>query len=372
MNEGAWDKFIEQHNETSVASVERVRVAAEELRRVENSLLEKLGLPEEDAKIAADVFVQSDLRGEESHGARLLLHVLARIEAGGDDPKSNVKVLRDRHAMAVWDAQRGIGQVIAVRAMQEAIKKAQQYGIGIVGVKNANSYTSAKYYSLLAAEAGMIGITYANSGVQLVVAEGGRTPIVGTNPLSIAAPAKSKPHFVLDMAVSTAMEKVFQAHERGDTIPLGWAIDSEGSDTTTPSDVLKSRALLPIAGPKGFGLGLAHEILTCVLLGGQLFGGGATGFIPYTKPMNVSQTFQAINIDWFVPLEEFKSHMDEVLGVVGRSLPRPGVDHVYYPGEHSFAEEQLRKKEGVPFPRKTVDGLNAWCDKTGVQKLPTV
>src|SRR5262249_16506773 len=152
----------------------------------------------------------------------------------------------DRHAIALWDAKRGIGQVIAVRAMREAIRKARNYGVGVVGVRNANSYTSAKYYPLLAAEEGMIGMTYANSGVQLVVAEGGRTPIIGTNPLAIAAPGKSKPSFVLDMAVSVAMEKVFQAHERGDKLQPGWGIDSDGHDTTNPQDVLKSRALLPI------------------------------------------------------------------------------------------------------------------------------
>ena len=166
------------------------------------------------------MFLQSDLRGEESHGARLLLNVFARIEAGGDDPTSPVEVVRDRKAVALWDARRGIGQVVATRAMNEAIAKAKQFGVGVVGVKNANSYTSAKYYPLLAAQAGMIGMTYANSGVQLVVAEGGRTPIVGTNPARHRGPGpQSKPFFVLDMAVSVAMEKVFQAHERGEPIP---------------------------------------------------------------------------------------------------------------------------------------------------------
>jgi LDH2 family malate/lactate/ureidoglycolate dehydrogenase len=173
------------------------------------------------------------------------------------------------------------------------------------------------------------------------------------------------------MAVSVAMEKIFQAHERAQPIPPGWGIDATGQDTTDPADVLKSRALLPIAGPKGFGLGLAHEILTCVLMGGHLFGGGSTGFIPFDGPMNVSQYFQAINIDWFVPLDEFKARMDEALAAVGASLARPGVQHVYYPGEHSFDEEQRRLADGIPLPRKTVDALQAWCDKLGVARLAT-
>lgn len=369
MSDHAWKEYIERFNSADPRSSERVRVAAEDLRRASKGLLIALGLPPEDAEITADVFVQSDLRGEESHGSRLLLNVLARIEAGGDNPKSEIAVIKDRGAMALWDAQRGIGQVVATKAMRRAIEKARDYGIGVVGVRNANSYTSAKYYPLLAAEADMIGITYANSGVQLVVAEGGRTPIVGTNPVSIAAPAKSEPTFVLDMAVSVAMEKMFQAHERNETVPTGWGIDSEGNDTTNPADVLGSRCLLPIAGPKGFGLGLAHEVLTCILMGGQLFGGGATGFIPYAAPMNVSQHFQAINIDWFVSLEEFKERMDEALRIVRASKPRPGVERVYYPGEHSYAEEVVRLREGIPLPRRAVDALNSWCAKTNVDPL---
>lgn len=355
------------HPDSDVAS--RVRVSAVELRRVETGLLRGLKVPAADAALVADVFVQSDLRGEESHGARLILHVLTRIEAGGDRALSAPRVVRDRHAIAVWDAQRGIGQVIAAKAMREAIKKAREYGVGIVGVHNANSYTSAKYYPLMAAEEGMIGITYANSGRQLVVAEGGRTPIVGTNPLSIAAPAKTKPPFVLDMAVSVAMEKVFQAYERGEKIPLGWGIDNRGRNTTNPAAVIESHALLPISGPKGFGLGLAHEILTCVLMGGHLFGGGATGFRPPTGRMNVSQYFQAINIDWFVPLDEFRAKMDEALAVVQNSARRPGVERVYYPGEHSYEEELRRRKDGIPFPPDVIAQLNEWCKRVSIPEV---
>jgi L-2-hydroxycarboxylate dehydrogenase (NAD+) len=366
-----WADYIRQHHNSDSISVDRVTVPAEELRRIETMILEKLGVPAADAVVAADVFLQSDLRGEESHGARLLLNVFARIEAGGDNPKSQTVVVRDRHAIALWDAQRGIGQVVAARAMQEAIAKAKSYGIGVVGVRNANSYTSAKYYPLLAAQAGMIGITYANSGVQLVVPEGGRTPIVGTNPVAIAAPAHSKPFFVLDMAVSVAMEKIFQAYERGEVIPSGWGINAKGQDTRNPAEVLQSRSLLPISGPKGFGLGLAHEILTCVLMGGQIFGGGSTGFIPFTGAMNVSQYFQAINIDWFIPLDEFKRQMDVVLNTVTKSETREGVDRVYYPGERGYYEEQKRISQGIPVPKKTLQALKAWCDKLGVPYFAT-
>jgi LDH2 family malate/lactate/ureidoglycolate dehydrogenase len=354
------------------ASVERLLVAADALRRTAEALLQRLGLPIADAQICADVFLQSELRGEESHGFRLLLNVLGRIEAGGDQAKSDIKVVRDRGAIAVWDAQRGVGQVVAARAMDRAIEKARHHGVGIVGVRNANSYTSAKYYVLRAADAGMIGITYCNSGRQLVVADGGRTPLTGTNPLAIAAPAATKPHFVLDMAVSVAMEKIYQAHELGLPVPVGWGIDERGNDTTNPADILASRALLPIAGAKGAGLGLAHEILSGVLMGGQLFGGGALGFMPFDGPMNVSQYFQAIDIECFRPLDEFKAQVDEALAQVQGSTARPGVERVYYAGEHSWCEEQRRLREGVPLPRRVVDGLHGWCARLGVPSIEPI
>jgi LDH2 family malate/lactate/ureidoglycolate dehydrogenase len=346
-----------------------IRIPADEVRRVGEGLLQALEVEPSDAQQVADVFIQSELRGEASHGLRLFVHVLKRIELGTDRARPEISVIRDHNAVAVWDADRGLGQLVAAKAMREAIRKARMYGIGMVGVRNANSYTSAKYYPLLAAEAGMIGMTYSNSGRSLVVAEGGRTPIVGTNPYAIAVPAGRKPTFVLDMAVSVAMERVRQANELGRPIPQGWGLDVDGRDTTRPGDVIASLALLPIAGAKGFGLGLAHEILSSVLMGGHIFGEGATGFHPATSPMNVSYTLQAIDVETFMSLEEFRARVDEVLDTVSRSEPRPGVDRVYYPGEHSAEEEARRLRDGIPVTPAVMNSITEWCARLGVEPL---
>ena len=364
----SWNPYAKAIAASSDRS-ERVIVGEPELRNFCTQMLLAYGVPKEDADITVDVFVQSDLRGEESHGIRLLLQVLYRIKAGGDVAGDKSEIVSDRAATALIDARRSLGQPVAARAMQLAIDKARQYGIAMVGVRNANSYTSAKYYPLMAAAQGMIGITYTNSGVQLVTPHGGRKPLVGTNPVSIAAPALDKAPFVLDMAISPAMERIFQAFERDEKIPEGWAIDVDGHETQNPADALTSRSLLPWGGYKGFGLGLAHEILTCVLMGGQLFGGGATGFIPHDGPMNVSQTFQAINIEHFVSLDQFKRQMDEALNAVHASGPRPGFDRVYYPGEKGFIEEQQRLRDGIPVQLRVVRELNALAAGAGVKAL---
>ena len=163
-------------------------VGAERLRAAAAPLFEAIGVPAEDARLVVDVHVDSDLRGEDSHGVRMLNVHLERIRAGGNRAKPKVTVLADRGAVALFDAHHSLGQVVAARAMVLVIAKAREFGVGVVGVRNANSYTSAKYYPLMAAEAGMIGKTHTNSR-PMMPPHGGTRAKVGNNPLAIAAPA---------------------------------------------------------------------------------------------------------------------------------------------------------------------------------------
>jgi LDH2 family malate/lactate/ureidoglycolate dehydrogenase len=368
MTTNSWANYLED----VMADDQRgkaTKVAESEARRFCESLLQANGVSAEDAAIVSDVFIQSDLRGEDSHGMRLLLHVVRRIKAGGDEIDIPPTVVSDRGATAIWDANRGLGQVVAAKAMNLAIAKAKEFGIGVVGVRNANSYTSAKYYPFLATQNNMIGISYANSGVQLVAPHGGASPVVGTNPVAIAAPVRNGDPFVLDMAVSGAMERVFQAHERGEELPSGWGLDMDGNETREPAKILQSRTLMPWGGYKGFGLGLAHEILTSVLMGGGVFGAGATGFIPYDGPMNVSQYFQAINIEHFVPLDVYFEGMERALGVTKASRLRPGFSEVAVPGERGFREERLRRQNGIPIQKSVVSAFNLLATEAGVAPM---
>jgi len=349
-------------------TAQRIRIAADALRANCTAMLLALGVPSGDADLTTDVFIQADLRGEESHGMRLFLHILGRLKAGGALPVPRVTVIMDRGAVALFDAHHSLGQVVAARGMQLAISKARQYGLGVVGLRNSNSYTSAKHYPLLAVKEGMLGMTYANS-VPMMPPEGGMTPTVGNNPLALAAPAGEEFPFVLDMACATAKEKIFQAKERGEPIPPTWALGLDGNPTTDPAAALASGILLPFGGYKAFGLGVAHEVLTSVLMGGHLFNGGWGEFMPYDKPMNVSIYLQAINIEWFVPLAEFKRQMDTVIRTIKASALRPGVERIYVPGERGFLEEQRRRKEGIPLPRRVFEELRRWAEELNVVPL---
>lgn len=299
---------------------------------------------------------------------RLFLHILGRLKGGGALPVPKVTVVMDRGAVALFDAHHSLGQVVAARGMHLAISKAREHGLGLVGIRNSNSYTSAKYYPLLAVGQGMLGITRANS-VPMMPPDGGSTPIVGNNPLAMAAPAGEEFPFVLDMACAVAKEKIFQAKERGETIPPTWGLGLDGNPTTDPAAALASGILLPFGGYKAFGLGIAHEILTSVLTGGPLFNGGWGEFTPYDKPMNVCIYLQAVNIEWFVPLAEFKRQMDTLIRTIKASALRPGVDRVYLPGERGFLEEQRRLREGIPLPLRVIDELCRWARDLGVAPI---
>ncbi len=343
-----------------------MRIMQEDARGMCESILQALEVPKEDAALLTDIHIDAELRGEQSHGLRCLLLHFGRIEAGTMRRKPKVTVLMDRGAVGLFDAHHSIGQVIGTRAMWLAIAKAKEFGVGVVGIRNNNSITSLKYYALLAAQAGMIGIVYTNSR-PMIPPHGGMTSTVGNNPVAIAAPAGAEFPFVLDMACSTAKEKIFQAAAEHRAIPPDWALGRDGSPTTDPKEALETGVLLPFGGYKAFGLALAHEVLTSALCSGELFTGKGTGFRPFANLYYASQYFQAINIEWFVPLDQFRNHIDTMLRKVKASALRPGVDRVYAPGELEFLEMEERKRTGFPLAADVWDEYQQWARRLGVE-----
>jgi LDH2 family malate/lactate/ureidoglycolate dehydrogenase len=309
--------------------------------------------------------------GEQSHGFRLLLQVLSRLKAGGDRAATDIEVVMDRGAVALWDARRSLGQVTAARAMSRAIDKARSHGIGYVAVRNGNSFTSAKYYPLLAAKAGMIGFAFTNTSRKLMPPPGGITPVLGNNPVAYGAPAGRYGSFVLDMAcTAAAVERIVRAKEQGEKIPSGWALDVDGQETNDPAKALESLALLPFGGYKAFGLAMVHEIITSVIAGGALFAGDSKGFAPYDEPMNTSFSVLAIDISAFQPLADFEATMERMIDTIKASRLRQAGGQILFPGERSQAELCRRQIEGIPLARSTLDMLNEWGRELGAGVLP--
>src|SRR5690606_25752407 len=150
------------------------------------------------------------------------------------------------------------------------------------------------------------------------------------------------------MACAVAKEKIWQASAAGRTIPEGWALDRQGEPTTDPDEALASEVLLPFGGHKAVGLAMAHEILTSVLFAGELFTGEGTGFRPIENPMRVTQYFQAIDISFVGPVEEFRARLDAMMAKLRSSRRRPDTEQIFLPGERGFHEMARRRKEGIP------------------------
>lgn len=354
---------------------ETVTIQENALRRFCEQVLVKLGVPTDDARITTDVLVLADLRGIESHGVARLGRYVAGLKEGTMKATDQSRVIKETKATALVDGGQSLGQVVGTRGMDLAIKKAKDTAVGIVSVRNSNHYGIAGYYSLMALRHDLIGVSMTNAG-PLVVPTFGRIAILGTNPLSLAAPAMKEKPFVLDMATSTVPRGKVEVYNRlGKPMPHGWAVDETGKSTTDPARVLKALAnrlgggLLPLGGEgeelgghKGYGLALMVDVLCGVLAG------AATGLQVYAdeKRPNVGHFFMAIDPTAFRPLDEFTRDMDRLARELKNSPKAHGETRIYVHGEKSFAKTEKHRKEGIPLEPKVVESLRKIGADVGV------
>ena len=250
-----------------------VKIDADELRKLAAQRMVKAGLPPQDADTVAEALVFADLRGTHSHGVMRVEAYEKRIRKGGMNLNPQLRVQRLKPAIALIDAEGGIGHPAAKLATEEAVRLAKEHGIGMVGVKNSAHCGVLAYYVDLALQNQCAEILWANSSSS-VIPFGGKQPYFGTNPLAFGFPGKTQ-SILLDMATSTvAFGKIFDASEKGLPIPQGWAVDKGGEPTTDPG---AAHALFPFGGAKGYGISMMVEALTGLLLGG-VFGPHVTSY----------------------------------------------------------------------------------------------
>jgi L-2-hydroxycarboxylate dehydrogenase (NAD+) len=320
-----------------------------------------LGVPSDDAAISAAVLIAADLRGIESHGISRLKYYCDRILAGVQQAETRFEVLKETETTALVDGHHGMGHVIASRAMQLAIKKAKQYGLGAVSVRNSTHFGIAGFYSMMAAQEGLIGLTVTNARPAIAPTLGVE-PMLGTNPIAMAAPSDLPFPFCFYGATSITQRGKFEVNARtGHPLPEGWAIDQEGNSITDPVEVLQgldqaTAALLPLggageqyAGYKGYDLAAAVEILSASLSGGQ-FLKGLLGLAEdgRRRPYGIGHFFLAIDIEHFLPLELSKAITGAILRQLQQSRKAPGQQRIYVAGEKEYEMEQQRRNEGIP------------------------
>ena len=342
------------------------------LRTFVTTVLEKVGVPAQDAATVADVLIAADLRGVESHGvARLESYYVSRIRAGQLDPHPELKTVRETPASVLTDAGNGLGHPAGKKTMERVLDKAAQTGAAFGAVRNSNHFGIAGYYAMLALDRDMIGIASTNS-VRYGAPTFGRDVLLGTNPLAFAIPAKNEPAFVLDFATTTVPKGKLEVYNRkGKQLNPGWAIDANGHETLDPQVALKG-ALLPLGGygvdnggHKGYGLGLLVDIL-CGVLSGGAFGNDLPSPTDGPLPGKISHFFAAFKIDGFRDPEQFKADMDTELRAFKDSAKAPGHDRIYVAGEIEHEKTLYNREHGVPVHVKVWDGLQKLAGDLGV------
>lgn len=321
-----------------------------------------VGVPLEDAKVCANVLITADKRGIDSHGiGRLKPIYYDRIKDGIQNPITNFEIVKEGPTTAVIDGHDGMGHVIGKKAMQMAIDKAKKYGLGMTVVRNSTHYGIAGYYSLMAIENGMIGITGTNARPSIAPTFGVEN-MLGTNPLTFGMPSDEDFPFVIDCATSISQRGKIEVYDRaGKELPKGWVIDQDGNARTDTHEILKdlvkgTAALTPLggigedtAGYKGYSYATVVEILSAALQSGS-FLKGLLGFDEEgnKRPYHLGHFFIAINIEAFTTLDAFKKTTGDILRNLRESKKAPGCDKIYTAGEKEYLTYLERKDKGVP------------------------
>jgi ureidoglycolate dehydrogenase (NAD+) len=340
-----------------------VLVDSVRLRTLTEAVLEAVGFRSSDAAAVAEVLVEADLRGVDSHGMTRLHGYLEMIDAGHVNPRPAVTVERESGSTVLLDGDSGIGIIAAKQAMDRAISLSAESGIACVSLRNVSHTGLVGWYTMRAARQGLIGIAM-NNGPCMTPAFGGLDPVAATNPISIAAPSGGPHPIVLDMATTTvAAGKIRLAQKLGQPIPADWGLDRDGQPCTDPAEVIDNGFYQWAGGYKGFGLATMIEILTGVLSGG-LFGQDVPTLVDYGKDPLISNGFYAaIDVERFLPLEDFCARVDRLVEQVRATEPIDASQPVMVAGDKELACREIRLKQGIPLSHQVADELDGLLDR---------
>ena len=341
---------------------EEIRVDWRSLREFTSEIFVRAGLPPEDAAVEAEVLVWANLRGVDSHGVLRIPSYIQNVDTGQMNPRPKIQIQKETSATLLIEADRALGPVVTVFAMEQAIRKAKEAGIGWILIRNTTHQGAMGYYALMAAKQDMAGIAIVCSPPNMA-RYGAKAPGVHNSPIAIAVPAKLHRPLILDMATSVAARgKIDLAIDKVIPIPEGWALDKDGKPTTDPNF---ARILLPAGGYKGSGLALMFECLSSLMVGNPLlepvFQGKEGAMIHHQNSV-----VAAVNIGTFTDVEKYKAHVDAIIEGL-KALPKAsGVDEILVPGEPEDKVYDERLRNGIPLPEGTVRKLRDMSERFGV------
>jgi LDH2 family malate/lactate/ureidoglycolate dehydrogenase len=355
-----------------------MRVPAKQIREQLESVFRAWGMSDAHAATTAEMMLETDLRGVDSHGISMLPTYDRELRAGRLNVRPVFRTVREGPAMALIDADRSLGHPVSVHAMTLAVDKCRQTAVAVVSVVNSHHFGAAGCYSRLAAERGVIGmVTSATRGVMMVPTRAAE-PVMGTNPLAFAAPARRNPPFQLDMATTTVAAGKVKVHKLNHRpLPAGWVVDGQGRPVTDPEEAFRyvferpEGGITPLGGPpeggghKGYGLAVMVHIL-----GGTLAGASFSPIRNRTQkpsdPHNIGHFFLAIDPRAFRDAGAFEEDLDQVIDVLHAARPADPAQPVLVAGDPEMTTRRQRLEQGVPIPDDLVEQLRAVAGRAGV------
>ena len=342
-----------------------VRVAPEAMRATVENLFMALGMPPADAAQAADVLIYADVRGIDSHGVSNMMRAyVTGIERGDINPTPAREVVADRGAALVLECDLGLGLVVGPEAMDLAIERAKRQAVGVVVARNAGHYGAAAYYAQRALAHDQIGLSMTSGGVH-VAPTFGAEPLLGLNPIGVAAPAATATPYLFDASMSSvAGNKISLLRRVGGQVAPGWVAAADGTPVMAEAAVPDGFMMLPLGGTrdigshKGYGLMLMVEVLTTLLAG---TGAGPDRRAPF------AHTFIAFDVAAFTSLDTFKADMDAYLKRLAGCKPAPGHGRVVYPGIPEAEALAERAAKGIPYHPEVIAWFREACQALGAE-----
>jgi hydroxycarboxylate dehydrogenase B len=357
---------VKNYQETSVP-----RLDHNQLRNFTESLLSTGGMPPDDAKLVAKLLVKADLRGYPGHGVTRVAPYLGWIEDGTINLRERPKIEREGKTTAVVEGNHYIGQAAACMAMELAITKAEEHGVGVVTLRRASHSGRLADYMEMAADEGMIAMGAISVGSGTTTLYGGMERIIGTHPMAFGIPARNGRHIILDFATaSMSMGEIQKRVAKKEPIPDGVMLDGQGNPT---NDFNAFRGpprgvFLPFGGYKGSGVALVTEIL-----GGLVSGNGLAKNWWDKGGHGINGVFlQAIAVEEFQPLDEFLDRVDELITFIKSRKTAPGFKEILLPGEQGRKNEERQMKEGVEIDAETWTELRDLATELGVDAPKTL
>ena len=339
----------------------------EYLRDLLERIYQAKGASPEEAATVARHQVEANLAGHDSHGVIRTMSYVAAIDKGHIVPGAPYEVERVTASTAVVNGNWGFGFVVTERAMRETIERAREHGVAMTTVRCQSHVGRLGGYATIAAEAGMIAMVMADSGMgpKSVAPFGGREPRLGTNPICFAAPGGPDGPVLLDMATSAvAVGKLHVARSRGATIPVGWILDKHGRATTDPNDYYDGGTVLPLGGDqahKGYGLSFVVEMF-CGLLTGLGFGIDPQG------RHNDGVFMSVFNIAHLQDPQRFQHMVRDFIKYLKATPLAEGFDEILYPGELEARLARQRRETGIELDDATWQGLQRLLDELGLDR----